>query len=90
MPLSDADVVTEQLLAIAAMHGLDRIADEVEQNLLDLHLLDQHHVGVAREAEQGLDPLLLGADEGERARLLDQLADVLGTPLGLAAGNELA
>ena len=42
------------------------------------------------EAEQGLDPLVLGADQGERARFLDQLADVLGPLLGFAARDEFA
>ena len=75
----------QQFSPLAVMHGLDGVAHEIEQHLLDLNLVHQHRVGVALEAEQGLDPLVLGADQGQRARFFDQLADILGPLLGFAA-----
>ena len=72
------------------LHGLDRVAHQVEQDLLDLHLVDQHQVDLRVEVEADAHAMLLGADQGQRAGLLDQLRQALDPPLGLAAGDELA
>ena len=72
------------------MHGLDSVAHEIEQHLLNLHLLDEDRVGVAGEAEQGLDPYLLGPHQSQRARLFDQLADIFGLLLRFSPRDELA
>ena len=72
------------------MHGLDGIPYQIQQHLLDLNLLDKDQAGAGIEAEHGLDPGFIGANERQRARLLDQLVDVLGPLLGLTAGDEFA
>ena len=68
-----------QLAPRAAFHRLDGVADEIDQHLLDLNLVDQHvAAGSAPMRKRTVDAALLGADQRERARLLDQLEDVLG------------
>ena len=90
MPWSNRDRFHHQLLLRAPLHGFDGVADQIEENLLNLHLLHQHRARARIEAEDRFNTLLLGADKGQGARLLDQLVDVLGPLLGLAARHELA
>src|SRR6266568_5471069 len=71
-------------------HRLDAVANEVHQDLLDLHPVDIGQRSLRRELERGLDALLSGADEGERAGFLDDLIDRLRSPLGVALLGELA
>ncbi len=68
-----------------------RIADEVDQHLLDLDAVGQHQIGRADRA--GTDtamPRFLRAHQRQRAGLLDQLGQVLDPALALAARDELA
>ena len=69
---------------------LDGVAHQVEQHLLDLHLVGQHQVAARIELEADPDAVLLGADQRQRARLLDQLGEALDPPLALAAAHEIA
>ena len=71
-------------------HRLDGVAHQVEQHLLDLHLVGQHQVGARIELEAHPHAVLLGADQRQRARLLDQLGEALDPPLGFAARDEIA
>ncbi len=83
-PRGDGQVAPGDIL-----HGLDRVADQVEQDLLHLDP-DRHHEGRVRvEVEADAHALLLGADEGEGARFLDQLGQALDVPLALAARHEI-
>ena len=74
----------------AALHGFDRIADQVEENLLNLHLLHEDGARPRIEAENGFNTLLLGADKGQGAGFFDELIDALRPPLRLAARHEFA
>ena len=71
-------------------HRLDGVAHQVEQHLLDLDLVGEHEVGARIELEAHADAVLLGADQRQRARLLDQLGEALDAPLALAAADEIA
>src|SRR5215217_7425660 len=71
-------------------HRIDRVADEVQDDLLHLDLVGEHEIDRAVEFEADAYAMLLGADQGERARFLDQLDQALDGPLGLAAGDEIA
>ena len=55
------------------VHRLHRVADQIEQDLLDLHAIDQDVV-VRGDLDRQVDRLAAGADEGQRARLVDQPA----------------
>src|SRR5215510_9087222 len=72
------------------LHGLDRVAHEVEQHLLDLHLVGEHKLDRRIELELDAYAVILRADQGQGAGLLDQLAEILDAALGLAAGDEIA
>ena len=74
----------------AVVHRLDGVADQVEQHLLDLDPVGEHQIGARIELEADPDAVLLGADQGQRARLLDQLGEALDPPLALAAADEIA
>src|SRR5262245_57060664 len=80
----------EKLAPLYLGHRLDGVAHQVEQDLLDLHLVGQDPIGARIELESHAYALLFGSDQGQRARLLDQLAEALDAPLALAAGNEIA
>jgi hypothetical protein len=79
-----------ELLLRTSVHGFDRIADQIEENLLNLHLFNEDGARPRIEAEDRFNTLLLGADKGQGARFLNELVDALGPPLHLAARNELA
>src|SRR5262249_27862367 len=76
-----------ELAAIRILHRLDGIAHEIEHDLLDLHLVGEHQVERGIELESDSHAALLGADQGECARLLDQLLDAFDAALALAAGD---
>ena len=72
------------------LHRFDGVAHQVEQHLLDLHLVGEHEVDARIELEAHAHAVLLGADQRQRARLLDELVDALDPPLALAARDEIA
>ena len=71
-------------------HDLDGIADQVDQDLLDLDAIGQHQVGLGIEPEGHRDAVLPRAHQGERAGVLDQLGQALDPAVAFAAGHELA
>ena len=71
-------------------HRLDGIAHQVEKDLLYLDLVGKDEVGVGVEGEPHADAVLLRADQGKRARLLDQLGDALDALLAFPAADEVA
>ena len=71
-------------------HRLDGIPQQVEQNLLNLHLVGEDEVDGGIELKPYPDALILCAHEGQRARFLDKLFDAFDPALTLAARHELA
>ena len=71
-------------------HRLQRIAEQVDQNLLDLDPIDQHQIVLRVEIEAKLDALFAGAGEAERAGFLDQLGEAFDALFGFAARDEIA
>ena len=67
----------DQLSLVAALHRLDRVSNEIEQNLLDLNLVGKHEIDRRIELEPHTDAPVLGADQRERACFLDKLVDAL-------------
>jgi hypothetical protein len=80
----------DQLSLVAALHRLDRVPNEVEQNLLDLNLVDKHRIDRRIELEPHADAPVLGADQRERARFLDKLVDALDPPLAVSPRQKVA
>ena len=71
-------------------HALHGVADQVDQDLLDLDAIGQHQIGLGVEPERRGDAGLPRADQGKRAGVLDQLGEVLDPPVAFAAGHELS
>ena len=71
-------------------HRLDGVAHQIEQDLLNLHLVGEHEIQPRRKREAHPHAPVLGADQRQRACLLDQLFYVLDAPLALAVGDEIA
>src|SRR5437763_7101670 len=80
----------QHFAAFRLLHGLDGIANQVQQDLLYLHLVDQNKIMARIDLKSNPHAVLLGAHQRERARLLDQLLDALDAPLALAARDEIA
>src|SRR3546814_3052635 len=70
-------------------HRLDRITDQVDHNLLYLHLVDQYQRCASVEIEMGPNALLLRTDQSERCRLRDQVRQVLNGLLDFAACDKI-
>src|SRR6266516_4465268 len=71
----------DQLAAMRCLHGVDRIAYQVDQDLLHLHPVGEHQARPRVEPKCDPHSLLLGADERQRARLLDEFGDAFYPPL---------
>ena len=80
----------DQLAARRLRHRLERVAEQIDQHLLDLDPVDQHQSCARVEIEAQLHALLAGAGEAERAGLLDQLGEAFDALLGFAARDEIA
>ena len=79
----------DEFAVLGLLHRFDGVAHEVEQNLLNLHLVGEHKLDRRIEGKAHAHAAVLGADQGKRARLLDELLDVLDPPLAFAARNEI-
>src|SRR4051812_40380300 len=80
----------QQFRTRGVLHRLDRIADQVQKHLLDLHLVDKDEIMFRIDPESHPDPALLRTHQRERTRLLDQFLDALDAPLAFAMRNEVA
>src|SRR6478752_514421 len=79
-----------ELAPVRRLHRLDRVPQQVEQNLLNLHLVGEDEVDGGIELKPYPNALILGADESQSACLLDKLLDAFDPALTLAARHELA
>src|SRR5689334_24726 len=79
-----------ELAPLRWLHCLDRVAHQVEHDLLDLHLVGQDQVRVRVELERDPHAEILRSHQCQRARLLDQFLDAFDLPLALAARHEVA
>src|SRR4051794_614728 len=79
-----------ELAPLRGFHGFDGVAQQVEQNLLNLHLVGEDEVDGGVELKTHPNALILGADECQRARFLDKLLDAFDPALALSARHELA
>ena len=58
--------------------------------MLDLDTVGQHLISLGIEPKGHSDRSLLGADQGKRACILDQLGQALDTALAVSSGYEFA
>src|SRR5262245_38562402 len=79
-----------ELAPLRCLHRIDGIAQQIDQDLLDLHLVRQYEVDRRVELESDADALILGSDQCQGAGFLDQLLDAFDASLAFAARNEIA
>ena len=72
------------------LHGLDRVANEVEYHLLDRDAIDQDAVDRRIELDLPRDPTLAHANHSQRARLVHDALEALDPPLALAPRDKVA
>ena len=79
-----------ELAPFRFLHRLEGVPHQIEQDLLHLYLVREHEIDSGIEVKTHAHAAVLGPDQSERARLLDQLLDVLDSPFALAARDEVA
>src|SRR5262245_14095525 len=79
----------QQITLLAVLHGIDRISYQIQQDLLNLHLVSQYKIDRWIELKLYSHALILGSDQRQRACLLDQLLDALNAPLAFATRHEI-
>ena len=70
-------------------HRIDRIADEVDEHLLDLDAIDQDLVGGGVELQLNVDPMLARADQRERIRFIDEALQAFDPPFRFPGAHEV-
>ena len=70
-------------------HGLERVAKQIDQNLLDLDPVHQHLIVLRVQIEPKLHALLAGAGETERAGFFDQFGKIFDALLGFSPRHEI-
>src|SRR5579862_1134009 len=80
----------DELAPIRLVHGLDSVTHQIEQHLLDLHLVGKHKIDTGIKLEAYTHAPVFRTDERESAGLLHKLFDVFHSPLALTAGDEVA
>src|SRR5262245_53932079 len=80
----------DELASLRRRHRLDRIAQQIQQNLLDLHLVDEDEIDGGIELKPHTHPLILGPDQRQGAGLLNELLDAFDPTLAVAPPDEFA
>src|SRR5215471_15971999 len=79
-----------KLASLRGLHGLDGISEQVQQNLLNLHLVDKDEIDGGVELKPHTNALILGSDQRQGACFLDELLDAFDPTLAVAAPHEFA
>src|SRR5499427_486012 len=80
----------DELASLRRLHGLDGIAQQVQQNLLNLHLVDKDEINSGVELKPHTYALILGSDQRQGACFLDELLDAFDPTLAVAPPREFA
>src|SRR6516225_4320226 len=73
-----------ELASLRRRRGRDRISQQVQQNLLDLHLVDEDEIDGGIELKPDTNALILGSDQRQGAGLLNELLDAFDPTLAVA------
>src|SRR5262249_38297840 len=80
----------KEFASLRRLHGLDRISQQVQQHLLNLHLVDKDEIDGGVELKPDTDALILGSDQRQGAGLLNELLDAFDPTLTVAPPYEFA
>lgn len=70
--------------------GVERIANQIQQNLLDLDPIDEHRAHIGGDGDPASHAARAGVDRTEAACLLGEFSRFLDRPLQFAVRHELA
>src|SRR5262249_46524134 len=79
-----------ELASLRRLHGFDGISQQIEQHLLNLHLVDKDVIDGRVELKPDTDTLILGSDQRQGARFLDEPFDAFHPTLAVAPTYEFA
>ena len=80
----------DELAAIGRLHGFEGVAQQVEQNLLNLYFVDQDQIDRRIELQLDPDRLFLGGDQRQRAGFLHHPVDAFDPLFRFPARDEVA
>src|SRR6516162_900837 len=80
----------DELASLRRLHGLDRISQQIEQHLLNLHLVDKDRIDGWVELKPHTNVLILGSDQRQGARFLNEPFDAFHPTLAVAPTHEFA
>src|SRR5260221_2659761 len=80
----------DEFASLRRLHGLDRISQQVEQHLLNLHLVDKDEIDGRVELKPDTNALILGSDQRQGARFLNEPFDAFHPTLAIAPSHEFA
>src|SRR3954471_3045254 len=78
-----------QFASLAPLHRFDRIAHQVQQDLLNLYFVDEYKIDGRIEREFHANSMVLGADERERACFLHEFRNALYSAFSFTARDEI-
>src|SRR5579875_1546549 len=73
---------------LAALHRLDRIADQIDEDLLQLDFVDRHRRQLRGDLQSHSDAAVAHANQSKGAGFFDQLADRLDAPFAFAFAHK--
>ena len=68
-------MLDDKLAALRRLHRLERVAEQIDQHLLNLDAVGQHQIDAGMNLLAHPYALFAGADKGQGARLLDNFDD---------------
>src|SRR5215813_54316 len=80
----------DELASLRRLHRLDGISQQVEQHLLNLHFVDEHEIDGRVELKPDTNTLILGSDQRQGARFLNEPLDAFHPALAVTPRHEFA
>ncbi len=79
-----------ELASLRRLHGLDSISQQIQQHLLNLHLVDKDEIDGRVELKPETHTLILGSNQRQGAGLLNELLDAFHLTVAVAPSDEFA
>src|SRR6516165_7349281 len=80
----------DELASLRRLHGLDGVSQQIEQHLLNLHLVDEDGIDGRVEFKPDPNTLILGSDQRQGARFLNEPFDAFDPTLAVTPRHEFA
>src|SRR6516225_7848674 len=80
----------DEFASLRRFHGLDGVSQRIEQHLLNLHLVDKDEIDGRVELKPHTNALILGSDQRQGARFLNEPFDAFHPTLAVTPRHEFA